>query len=138
MATGTLGTRARQYHQQMVHYLRKTITFEDDATEVEVGWIPSGALILAPASGVHVVTAFNAGTTNVLDIGADTGNDDPDDYATDLALGTAGFVAVDEGATGVFRATADTKITATVALSGTAATAGEAEVVICYIPDNDL
>ena len=128
---------AREYHHQMIHYLRKTIFYTDDDVEVTVGWIPSGALILAPASGVHIVTAFDAGTANVLDIGADTGNDDPDDYATDLALGTAGFVAVDEGATGVFRATADTKVTATPALTGTAATAGEAEVVIAYIPDND-
>jgi hypothetical protein len=137
MATGTAATSARQYHTQQVHYLRKSIAYTDDGTEVTVGWIPSGAMILAPASGVQVSTAFNAGTSNVLDIGGDTGNDDPDDYATDLALGAAGFVALDEAATGVFVATADTKVTCTVALTGTAASAGAAEVVICYIPDND-
>ncbi|MBW3099228.1 hypothetical protein [Pseudohoeflea coraliihabitans] len=128
---------AREYHTQQVHYLRKGVTYEDDGSEVTVGWIPEGALILKPLSGVHVVTAFNAGSSNVIDIGADTGNDDPDDYMTDGALGTAGtFVALDETA-GVFVATAATKVTASVALGGTAASTGEAEVVICYIPDND-
>lgn len=137
MGTGTVGSVARQYSYQMVHYLRKTIVFGDNGSEVTVGWLPSGALIIPAMSGVYVDVAFNAGTSNVLDIGADTGNDDPDDYATDLALGARGFVPTDEGATGVFVATADTKITATPALAGTAATAGRAEVVIAYIPDND-
>lgn len=137
MATNTAGSVAREHHYQMIHFLRKTISYTDDGTELTVGWIPSGALILAPASGVHVVTAFDAGTSNVLDIGADSGNDDPDDFLTDGALGSAGFVALDEAATGVFRATAATQVTATVALTGTAATAGEAEVVIAYIPDTD-
>lgn len=136
MATGTAGTNARQYSQQMVHYLRKTLSYTDNGSEVTIGWIPSGALILSPISGVRVSTAFNAGSGNVLDIGANTGNDDPDEFATDLALGSVAFVPVDE-ATGVYVMTADTEITATVALSGTAATAGQAEVVICYIPDND-
>lgn len=126
----------RQYHQQMVHYLRKSISYTDDATEVTVGWIPSGSLILKPLSGVAVTTAFNAASGNVLDIGADDGNDDPDEWGTDLALGTTTFVPLDE-AIGTYLTTADTEITASVALSGTAATAGAAEVVICYIPDND-
>lgn len=126
----------RQYHQQMVHYLRKTVTYTDNGTEITVGWVPSGALLIKPMSGVHVSTAFNAGTSNVIDIGADDGNDDPDEWGTDLALGTATFVPLDE-AIGTYLCTADTEITATVALAGTAATAGSAEVIICYIPDND-
>lgn len=124
---------ARQYHTQQVHYLRKSITFADNGVAVTVGTIPAGSLVLRPVSGVHVTTAFNAGTGNVLDIGS-SANDDL--WGTDLALGTATFVPVDE-AIGGFLVTADTVVTATVALSGTAATAGAAEVVICYIPDND-
>ncbi len=137
MPTNTAGSVARELPSQQIHYLRKTIDFNDDGSEVTVGWIPNGALIIQPISGVHVVTAFDAGTTNTLNIGADDGNDDPDEFATLIALGTVGFVAVDEGATGVFRMTEDTEITASVVLTGTAATAGEAEVVIAYIPDND-
>ena len=123
----------RQYHTQQVHYLRKTIAYTDDDVEVTVGVIPSGSLILKPASGVHVTTAFNAGTANVLDIGTSA---DPDAFATDLALGTADFVALDVAA-GTFLVTSDTTITTTPALTGTAATAGSGEVVIAYIPDND-
>lgn len=134
MATGTAGTAARQFHTQQVHYLRKSITYADDGTTVTVGTIPSGALIIKPMSGVAVNVAFNAGTTNVLDIGAST-DSGTDNLATDLALGSIAFVALDEAVT--MLVSADTIIQAAVDLTGTAATAGEAEVIICYIPDND-
>lgn len=133
MATGTAGGTARQYHTQQVHYLRKSITFSDNGTAVTVGYIPAGALILKPLSGVAVTTAFNAGTANVLDIGT---SDNDDLFGTDLALGTTNFIPCDENVGGYLVA-ADTTITATVALSGTAATAGAGEVIIAYIPDND-
>lgn len=130
---------ARVFHTQQVHYLRKTVTFADNGTEVHVGTLPSGALILKPQSGVYVNVAFNAGTSNVIDIGTNGGGssatDDPDLYGTDMALGSIAFVALDEAVTMVVPD--DTKITASVALAGTAATAGSAEVVIAYIPDND-
>ena len=125
--------QARVYHQQMVHFLRKTIAYTDNGSAIAVGTIPAGSLILKAASGVHVTTAFDAGTGNVLDVGPTT-NDDL--WGTDLALGTATFVPLDE-AVGGFLVTSDTDIIATPALSGTAATAGSAEVVICYIPDTD-
>jgi hypothetical protein len=127
-------SEARQYHTQQVHYLRRTVTFANNGAVLEVGTIPAGSLILRPASGVHVITAFNAGSSNVLDIGTTA---TADLFGTDLALGSVGFVAVDENVAG-FRTSAATAITASVVLGGTAATAGEGEVVICYIPDNDL
>lgn len=126
-------TVARQYPWQVVHYMRKTISYSDNGTAVEVGVLPAGALIVKPASGVHITTAFNAGTSNVLDIGTTA---DDDLFGTDLALGTATFVPLDE-AVGTFLQPSATRITATVALSGTAATTGSAEVIIAYIPDND-
>jgi hypothetical protein len=95
--------------------------------------IPSGSLILKPASGVHVTTAFNAATTNVVHIGT-PGNVDL--FGTSLALGTTTFVPLDE-AIGGFLVASDTTVVAHVTLTGTAATTGAAEVVICYIPDND-
>ena len=123
----------REYHTQQVHYIRKTLTFSDQGTEVVVGWLPSGAVIHKAASGTFVSTAFD-GTSPVLDIGANTGNDDPDEWATDLALGTTTFVPLDE-AIGTYLLTADTEVTATIGGSGAAA--GSCEVLIVYIPDND-
>jgi hypothetical protein len=121
---------ARQYHQAMVHYLRRDFTFADNGKVLVVGEVPAGSVILRPDSGVHVSTAFNAGTGNVLDIGF-TGDDDL--FATDLALGSATFVPVDEAVGGFYRA-ADSVVTATPALSGTAATAGVGHIIICYVP----
>lgn len=124
---------ARQYHTQQVHYLRKTVGYADNGTALTVGEIPSGSLIIKDASGVHVTTAFDAGTTNTLNVGTSA---DDNLFGTLLALGTTTFVPLDE-AVGGYLVTSDTTITATVVLTGTAATAGSGEVVICYIPDND-
>lgn len=126
---------ARQFHQQMIHYLRKSITFADDGTTVTVGEIPAGSLVIRPISGVAVTTAFNAGSTNVLDIGPST-DSGTDLWATDLALGTIGFVPLDEAVTNLV--SVNTVVQAAVDLTGTAATAGAAEIIIAYIPDNDL
>lgn len=136
MPTNTPGSTARYVHPQVIHFLRRGLTFADNGLARTVGVLPAGAQIIQSLSGVYVTTAFNAGTTNVLDIGTTA---DDDLYATDLALGTRAFVAIDEAATAVntWLVTADTTITATVALAGTAATAGSAEVVIAYVPDSD-
>lgn len=123
---------ARQYHHQMIHFLRKSIAYTDEDTAVTIGIIPSGSVILKALSGVTVSTAFNAATTNQLDIG---NSGDPNLYGTLLALGATDFVPLDEAVS--YLVTQDTTITATVTLTGTAATAGAAEVTIAYIPDTD-
>lgn len=134
MATNTAGSVARNFNKQMIHYLRKGITFADDGTTVTVGTIPAGSLVIKPISGVAVTTVFNAGSTNVLDIGPST-DSGTDLWATDLALGTLGFIPLDEAVTNLV--SVDTIVQAAVDLSGTAATTGAAEIVIAYIPDND-
>ena len=91
MATGTAGTSARDYHQAMVHYLCKAIDYTMDGTDVTLGYIPGGSMVIR--GGVVVTTAFNAGSTNVLDIGTVA---DPDGFATDLALGTIGVIVADD------------------------------------------
>lgn len=129
---------ARRYHTQQTHYLRKNVTYNEVAsgTAVLMGTLPKGALVLA--TSVAVKTAFNAGTTNVLIVGT-AGDDD--------ALVAAG--GVDETAVALTRVapatlaglvapTADTDIYTKYTQSGTAATAGEAEVVVEFVPDNDL
>jgi len=123
---------AREYHTQQIHYLRKSIVFGNDGTELTVGKIPSGATILKALSGVNVDVAFDAGTTNTLNIGTDA---DDNLYGTLLAIGAIAFVPLDEAV--AMTVAAETTITATVVLTGTAAAAGAGEVVIAYIPDND-
>lgn len=132
MATGTVGTVARQYHTSQVHYIRKNIAYTDGATAVvTVGVIPAGSVVIR--GGVVVTTAFNAGTGNVLDIG--TSGDD-DGFATDIALGTIGVIVADEMATtNDANITSDTTITATLALTGTAASAGAGVVWVEYLPN---
>lgn len=135
MATGTIATTARQFHQQMVHYLRKTVTFSDGTTAVEVGTVPAGSVLVGPISGAEIDTVFvSTGSTTAvnLDIGT-TANDDL--YATDLSTTSAGFKAFDEVVSR--RVTVDTKIIATLGGSTASITAGEAEVLVAYIPDND-
>lgn len=136
--TGTAGSVAREYATQQIHYLRCGLTFADDGVAKTVGVIPANSQILNTISGVYVRTVFNAGSTNVLDIGISS-NDDL--YGTDIALGTVAFVALDEAASAsgvnAWYVTSDTTITATVDLTGTAATTGAAEVIIAYVPDND-
>lgn len=120
---------ARDIGYQVVQYLTKRITYTDAGTAVTVGTLPANALVIG--GSVTVTTAFNAGSTNVLDIG--TSSDD-DGFATDLALGTVGQIVWDELATSndLF-STSEVTVTATPALSGTAATAGVGYVCITYV-----
>jgi hypothetical protein len=134
MATGTAGTNARRYHHCMTHYLRKAIAYTNgNGAVITIGTVPAGALI--DGGAVTVTTAFNAGTANTLDIGT-TG--DADGFATLLALGTVGRIAMDELATSndLYCAT-DTVITCTLTVSGTAATTGQAIVTVFFTIDND-
>jgi len=122
---------ARNDLYQNIQYLRKDIGFGDNGVVLKVGTLPAGALIMKAISGVNVSTVFNAATGNVLDIGSAA---DGDLFATDLALGTAGLIPLDEAVS--MYVAVDTEVTATVALTGTAATTGTAQVVIAYCTAN--
>lgn len=117
---------ARDAGYQFVHFLQKDINF-GDTSEVIIGTLPKGAVIIKPASGVAINTVFNNGTTNTLHIGSKADNDL---YGTALATGSLGFVPLDENV--ALKMTADTVITATQAISGTAATTGSATVIIAF------
>ncbi len=132
MATGTAGSTARLSHVQAIHFIRKDITTADAATTVTVGTIPSGSVILEAISGVYVHVVFNAGTNNRLDIGAST-DSGTNNYATLLTLLGIGFIELDEVAA-TLKVTSDTTIKAYVDVTGTAATTGQASIVIAYIP----
>jgi hypothetical protein len=126
-------TSAKRYYTDQVHYLRKEFTFADDGLTLTVGTIPANSLVLKPLSGVAVTTVFNAGTTNVADMGPST-DSGTDLWATDLALGTLATVPLDEAVTSLV--TVDTVVQIAVDLTGTAATTGAAVAFICYIPPN--
>jgi hypothetical protein len=133
MATGTAGSAARDLNLQMVHYLRKSITYADNGTTVTVGTIPAGSVLVKPISGVSVSVAFDGNATNTLDIGPST------DTGTNLwmtvgALGSIAFVPLDEAVTNTV--SVDTIVQAAV-VSTASASAGTAEIIICFIPDND-
>ena len=136
MATGTAGTAARQFHTQQIHYLRKSLTetgtTANQSETFTVGIIPAGSTILKPLSGVNVDVAYTAATNKLINIGT-TANASL--YGTSLSVASIAFVPLDEAV--AMTVSADTTITATHALTGTAGSAGRAEVVIAYIPDND-
>jgi hypothetical protein len=121
---------ARQLHTQQVHYLRKRVNYNDSAigTGVVMGTLPAGAMIVS--QNVRVPTAFNAGTTNALNVGT-------------AAAGTQVFTdAATAGARSPTIANlsfaSDQDLYVTYAQTGTAATAGVADIVIGYVPNNDL
>ncbi len=130
----------QQYEQNVVHFLRKSLVFGDSAATYSMGWVPNQAAIVD--AGVTILTVFNAGTNNQIDIGYRNGGngetDDLDEYATDVVLTTAGIVAADELATAavnIFPLGAE--ITCTLDVTSTAATTGRAVVWVQYIVDND-
>ena len=67
---------AQQYHQNLVHYLRKEVNYNDPgiATGVVIGRLPANAQVTQALARVR--TTFNAGTTNVLTAGTNPANYD--------------------------------------------------------------
>ena len=133
MPTNTAGSTARNLQEQMVHYLRKGLAYNSGAGPHKIGTIPAGALIIKPASGVHVVTVANAATNKQADVGTLA---TADLFGTDLSLATATFVPLDE-AIGGYRVAVDTDLYVTLDITGSGSTTGDFEFVIAFIPDND-
>ena len=123
-----IGT-ARILHHQQVHYFRKRVNYNDTgiAAGVFVGTLPAGAMLLQLA--VRVNTAFNAGTTNALNVGTTAGGTQ---IFTDAATAGARFPTVPN-----LSFATDTDFYVAYAQTGTAASAGQADIVISYAPNND-
>ena len=145
MPTNTLASNPPARHNaiQQIDWLRANITFGPatginqyqavNGVPIIIGTIPAGSLILKPISGMQVITAFNAGTLNTLDIGVSGGSGVT--YSAAGSMTATVFVPVN-AATGVFRVAVDTVITVTPNITGTAATTGDVEVVIAYVENN--
>jgi hypothetical protein len=70
MPTGTLGVAARQDPRQLSNTLKKTTNFNDAGIAAGVSYenyLPQSAFIITVMT--EIVTAFNAGSTNVYTVG---------------------------------------------------------------------
>lgn len=123
-----IGT-SRILHTQQVHYFRKRVNFNDAgiATGVLVGTLPAGAMLIS--QNVRVNTAFNAGTTNALNSGTTLLGTQ---LFTDVATAGARSPAVPNLSFAV-----DTDFYVSYAQTGGAATAGQADIIWAYAPNND-
>jgi hypothetical protein len=125
-------TPPRKYHANVQHCVRGRITFSDTGvtTGIEIGKIPAGSFVLPPV--VNIETAFNAATTNVLVVGTSA---DDDGYLTN-AVSASGVAGVKTGVTGALLGNnaADVSVLVKYTQTGTAATAGVADVIVPYYP----
>lgn len=130
---------ARKNDVQLLHYLRFHVTYSDSGIATGVGkqTLPAGAIITG--SDVFVNTTFNAGTTNVLTVGTNgtTANNmvasgDVDETTSALTKG----VKPTSAALGPLAA--DAQVFAKFTQTGTAATSGDAYVIVNYVVNNDL
>lgn len=129
--------RARDLGLQVIHYLRKTVNYNDtgigSADTVKVGRLPAGAFITQCL--VRVETVFNAATTNVLTVGTSGGSDADIVASGDVNEASA---TTQSASTGLgLSVTADTDVFAKYTQTGTAATTGKATIVIAYATNDD-
>lgn len=136
MATNQQGSLARYNTPQQLDYIRRRITVADSGKTVVVGILPPNAVIIKSMSGVTVSTVFNAGTANTLNIGTQGGT--ANQYGNALSLTATDFVPVAAATSYVTPSSGDTIVTATVGTTGTAPTTGVADIVVAFVPNNDL
>lgn len=121
---------------QQVNYLRKRITFANAGQTITVGYIPAGASVIG--GGVHVVTGFNGSGTDLLNVGFIGATTDADAYATNLDLSAVGFIALDElAATTNIQQVDNSTVTCVYTDQNSNASAGVADVIILFVPNND-
>jgi hypothetical protein len=125
---------AQQYHQNLVHYLRKEVNYNDPgiASGVVIGRLPASAQITQALARVR--TTFNAGTTNVLTVGTNATNYDNIFGTADIAEGSAGNNAAPLANLQDVQTEADVFVKYT--QTGTAASQGKAVIHIAYTVSN--
>lgn len=130
MATNTAPVRpaAREYRENELHTIRKTVSFSDAAAFVMPASLPAGALVTRTL--VLIETAFSAGAS--LTVGTTAGGNDLVSAADSAA--TAAGAKRPETATLKGRLAGDTPLYGTI---GGAPAAGLATIVFEYVPNND-
>lgn len=127
--------KARAYHQTLVHYVRKGVSLSEltSGTAVTIGTLPAGAVV--DDAYAVVTTAFNSGTSDLLDMGT---SGDPNGFMSAVSVATAGKKSADDLATSDdLSLSADTEVSFTWTGAGTAASAGALEAVVKFVIDND-
>lgn len=128
----------RCYETAQKHYLYADVVFGNDGETVSLGWLPEDGVV----DSVRVIThtAFNAGTTNQIDVGyrdRGTPGDNASGLASDVDVSAVGVGEVDLSSTANLAFTSGGEVTATIDLVGAAATAGAARVVVEFTVAND-
>lgn len=130
------GPSARNTGLQLVHTLRKRITYLNNGATITVGKLPAGAIVVG--GGAYVVTGFNDSGTDTLIVGFIGSTTDDNAYATLLDLSAVGYIVLDELATTTnIQQTVDATVTCVYAGQNSNATAGVADVIVNYICNND-
>jgi len=113
------------------------IVFAANGTTTTIATLPANSQIFQIA--VDVTTAFNAGTTNTVDLGDGS---TADKFADALALGSLGRVLATSDVSQVTNlidiGASDVNVVATYNQTGSAADAGAATITVLYIQNNNL
>lgn len=135
MTTGTAAVlpAPRQDPRQVVNTLRKTVNFNDVGIATGVAFdqsLPMGAFISNVL--VEIVVVFNAVTTNVLTVGTNASSYNNIVGAADVNEAALGVTQCTRGFGRSLAAAADVTPYAMYTQTGTAATTGQAIILIEY------
>lgn len=136
--------QARTNRDLQVNYYRITVNFNDPrvGTAQKFGRLLQNTFITS--IGCHVITAFNAATTNVVTIGTSLANSNEivDASTANMSINeaSANYQAMTAAnALGVTATSgADVDLYVKYTQTGAAATAGKVTCVINFVPDNDM
>jgi hypothetical protein len=129
----------RQLTEQAVNYYRVTINFNDQniGSGQQFGALAANTYIYAIDAYVRV--AFNAGSTNTITLGTTKANAN-EIVASGITAATPGVYHLTSAAGLGLAVTSGTAINlwAKYAQTGTAAGTGAVDIVIAYMPNNDM
>ena len=113
------------------------VVFEANGTTTDIATLPANSQIFQIS--IDVTTAFDAASTNTLDLGDGS---TADQYADALALGSLARVLATSDVSQIGNlidiGTSDITVTATYNQTGTAATTGAATVTVLYLQNRNI
>lgn len=133
---GTSAVAPREPVTQQVPYFRAAIAYNtlniSVAGKVPLGTLPAGAIVTDLL--IRISEAFNAGTSNEITIGT---ADDDDSLLTSVDLDELEVDTTEAFVAKGYKVTVDTPLFIKYTQTGTAASAGAADIMLTFIPDND-
>lgn len=125
---------AQQYHQNVLHFLRREVNYNDPgiAAGLVIGRLPAGAQVVQALARVR--TTFNAGTTNVLTVGTNASTYDNILGTADIAEGSAGNNIAPTA--NLQEALSEVDVYVKYTQTGTPASQGKAVIHIAYTVNN--